>query len=78
MRDDKKVSTRKLDAMLAGMAPKKTVVVAIQLRVPTKMRSDEVKAYVASAIASERGKYAPEDNAFYVSLYRDRVETFMP
>lgn len=56
----------------------KTVAVTIQLRVPTKMGSKEVKAYVASAIASERGTYAPEDNAFYVSLYRDRVETFMP
>lgn len=56
----------------------KTVVVTVAFRAPKKMRRDEIEAFLCMAIKSESAHYPPDTSAHNVTLYRDRVEVFMP
>lgn len=57
-------------------AAKKTVSITLQLRVPRKMRVVEIKAYVNAALMP--GVERPDDFGKDTSVYKQRIEVFMP
>lgn len=56
----------------------KTVTVAFQLRVPTRMRREDIESFVEDAINSEPGHRDPNSLEHVVHLYKGRTEVFMP
>jgi D-ribose pyranose/furanose isomerase RbsD len=62
--------------LVSTLSSHKTVGVVFQLRVPRKMRAGEIKAYVNTALTA--GVERPEDFGKDISVYKQRVEVFMP
>jgi len=60
------------------MPSTRTFTVAFQLRVPSKVRVDDVKAFVETAIVSEPGTYRKNDPLRNITLYKQRIEVFAP
>jgi hypothetical protein len=55
-------------------AKTRTITVAFQMRIPSKMRRSEVENFIAEAISAG----PPGKGLEWPKLYRDRIEVFMP
>lgn len=65
-----------LIASSQGSFSHKTVSVTFQLRVPRKMRAGDIKTFVNIALAP--GAERPDGFGQEISVYKQRVEVFMP